>query len=80
MSEYYNKDCKPIKCQHCESTDIKSIVIDITAGTVCEKEYHCTACKTIIGYWAYGAFDPSYTPEYYEQNTVSKIFNHGDND
>ncbi len=78
MSDYYDDECRPIKCMNCESTEIKSIVKDITAGTICEKEYSCFCCGAIIGYWAYGSFDPCYVPEYYEQDTVSKIFKSDD--
>lgn len=51
-----------MKCQNCESTNIKSRVIDHIGWEPCEIEYTCKDCKSHVAYWAYGNFETD-TPE-----------------
>jgi len=54
------EDGRPIKCSGCGSENIKSTVKDRMEYIVCEKQYYCADCDKIVGYWAYGWFDPEY--------------------
>lgn len=67
MSENYSKDGSPIRCYKCGSTDIESKIEDRIDHIVCEESFHCGACQTRVGYWAYGYFDGPYDAPETEQ-------------
>ena len=66
LSDYYREDASPIKCWKCGCEKIKSIdrdwiaVLDNGTGPTTEYESRCAACNELLGYWAYGYFDPSF--------------------
>lgn len=62
-SEYYKNWGYPIRCVHCDSTDISFRVKDCLDAVVCEKEYYCKNCNNIVAYWAYGCFDFNFETE-----------------
>ena len=33
-------------------------VVDTISGIVCEKEVRCKNCNKLVGYWAYGGYEP----------------------
>jgi hypothetical protein len=64
LSDYYGEDDGPIKCYHCDSTDIDHITRDITANVISEYSCVCQNCQQVIGYWAFGYYDPSFKKQY----------------
>ena len=46
-------------CPLCKVSNIKRKAIDYVNYTVCESEFSCDSCG-VIGYWAYGSYDPAY--------------------
>lgn len=66
MSECYDAKGAPLKCRHCGSEQIKSRTMDFIdfgvpgGGPPTEVEYACVNCKQVVGYWAYGYYDPWY--------------------
>lgn len=58
---YIHEDLEPIKCEHCDSTDLEDenhIVEEL--GTHCTTEYDkiCKSCGETVGHWAYGYWQP----------------------
>lgn len=56
-------DAIPSTCPHCGSTRIAErpkdyIDVGVGPGIKCEAEIYCGACKTELGYWAYGSYLP----------------------
>lgn len=69
MSEYYQENCCPIKCLKCQSTELEDRILDTLDGhTILEYSIHCSGCGTMVGYWAYGYFDPSFNPDWEKQH------------
>lgn len=65
MSECYTEDGQPIKCPGCGHETINEEVVSMVdayqgQGPVSEAKYICGNCKEVVGYWAYGHFDPAY--------------------
>lgn len=58
--ENYNLDSSPKKCYECNHAKFHEVVVAIDAGHVSEYYLECKACDTIVGYWAYGNFDPCF--------------------
>ena len=46
------------KCSHFNKNGGVSEVTDTIGGIICEEEYRCEACSTVINYWSYGGFMP----------------------
>jgi len=59
-TEHYYPDGCPKKCKHCGDTDVESKVVAIDGGYVSEASLYCERCSTLIGYWAYGNYDPCF--------------------
>ncbi len=57
---YYDETGRPVRCVHCGCGEILRTTKDRIEGTVCEEEYWCRGCGKVVGYWAYGYFDPEY--------------------
>jgi hypothetical protein len=64
ISPYYTEEFEPVQCEYCLSKNITSRVVDEIAGSVCEEEFICGDCHSVIGYWAYGFFDPEFVIDY----------------
>lgn len=63
-SLFYDKDGCPIRCPECGSSHIVDKVedmIDACYGPVSEMSYACGGCMQLIGYWAYGSYDPAFS-------------------
>lgn len=63
VKDYFKEDGEPIRCPHCECTDIKENVLAVVDvfqghGPTCEAEYQCRKCHKLVGYWAYGSWHP----------------------
>jgi hypothetical protein len=58
VDNYYSKNNRPIKCQYCECEELTETVEDQSGGQVFEKSITCSECNSMLGYWAYGAYDP----------------------
>lgn len=58
--KYYKDDGEPIKCTKCESKELSMKILDYIANVPCEQECRCPECGEIVGYWAYGSWDPVY--------------------
>lgn len=62
--QFFYEDGTPRRCPHCISPDLKEIVrdsIDVGVGgggIPCEIETRCNKCNSMLGYWAYGSYDP----------------------
>lgn len=65
--DYFKPDNSPTKCTKCDSTDLKSIVADITNGYIGEETIICRTCGKDLGFWAYGVWNPKYKEEYEKQ-------------
>lgn len=67
---YFYSDNSPKQCTHCNSSKIDSTVtewLDVgfgNCGPTSEEEYYCKKCNNIVGYWAYGYFDPCFMMDY----------------
>lgn len=60
---YYGEQGEPYRCKQCDSwhwTDHKETTIDRLDYTPCEVEISCKRCGNIMGYWAYGHYEPPY--------------------
>ncbi len=61
-AEYYTGEGQPIKCPHCDSTEITCRHF-ISDGIPCEAEYECAACKKNVGFWSFGSYDTGYVAD-----------------
>ena len=57
---YFNKNHGPKKCTKCDGVHINAATKATDGGYASEVEYICNNCGTILGYWAYGSFDPCF--------------------
>lgn len=58
--EFNFEDGQPKKCIYCGCKKSNSEVKGKINYAVCEEEHYCLNCRKIIGYWAYGCWEPSY--------------------
>lgn len=63
-NRFYDSEGCPVCCPFCYSKKINDSIQSIDGGIASEIQYHCSRCKNIIGYWAYGSYDPSYKKEF----------------
>ena len=57
---YIEPDGTPIKCIHCDSTDLEEFneyYIDGYGSTLAEYSVRCKKCGRTVGHWAYGYWD-----------------------
>lgn len=57
---YIEPDGTPIKCIHCDSTDLEEFneyYIDGYGSTLAEYSVRCKKCGKTVGHWAYGYWD-----------------------
>ena len=59
---YLAHDLEPIKCPRCHHKGPMKEIIKGTCGdgVVAEKDCHCPKCKTYLGSWAYGHWQPPF--------------------
>ena len=62
VSDYFEDDGAPKKCQKCESPKIIEKIIGVVdvyqgMGPTCEAEYYCE-CGELVGLWSYGSWHP----------------------
>lgn len=50
---YITEEGKPLKCGHCESTELKTEYF-YEDHTIMEYEVTCGVCKGKVGLWSYG--------------------------
>ena len=43
-----------VKCPYCGGENLKEQNYDYINSTVCEYDYYCEDCKTVVGGWSYG--------------------------
>lgn len=57
---YIEPDGTPIKCIHCDSTELEEFNeyhIDGYGSTLAEYSVRCKKCGRTVGHWAYGYWD-----------------------
>ena len=57
---YIEPDGTPIKCIHCDSTDLEEFneyYIDGYGSTLAEYSVRCKKCGRTVGHWSYGYWD-----------------------
>lgn len=60
---YYSMDGKPLRCEQCDSwhwSDHRDVITDRIDWTPCELRKECKRCGHVMGYWAYGYWEPPY--------------------
>lgn len=60
---YFAMDGEPLRCQSCDSwhwKDHKEYTVDTINGIACETQTSCKLCGHVMGYWAYGYWEPPY--------------------
>ena len=55
---YLAEDLEPLKCDGCESVNLKEEVKDFMGYLVMESETKCGDCGRVLGYWATGHWMP----------------------
>ena len=58
--EFYKSTGEPIKCIECKREDFDHVVKSTDGGYTSEAEVCCKNCISVVGYWAYGGYDPDY--------------------
>lgn len=53
---YLQSDLQPLRCDGCESVQLREITKAIDGGYISESETVCSSCKKVLGYWAYGSW------------------------
>lgn len=66
---YFNSDGEPKRCIHCNNDKFTSKVtssfdVGVGTGITCEEEILCKKCDSVVGYWAYGGYDPRFMIDY----------------
>lgn len=56
---HYNLDGSPKKCYLCNGKEFVTHIVAIDAYVVSETKIICK-CGEIVGYWAYGHYDPCF--------------------
>jgi phage FluMu protein Com len=54
---YINKDCKPLKCNECNSLKLETTNKDYIDNLLCEYSSRCKICGKLLGNWAYGSWE-----------------------
>lgn len=58
-SGYVNYDFEPIRCMECDWwSDFDDVVTDYVSYHPCEVKRVCPNCEAVMGYWAYGSWEP----------------------
>jgi hypothetical protein len=60
VSDYYDNECRPIKCYICERCRLIEKITDRMGYITMQYEVRCSNCDAFVGYWSYGYFDPSF--------------------
>lgn len=63
-SRCYDSEGCPICCPFCHCKKINDLIQSIDGGMASEIQYNCSSCKDIIGYWAYGSYDPYFKEQF----------------
>jgi hypothetical protein len=58
VSNYFDDDGAPVKCPKCQSIKFTEKILGVV-DVYHEAEYICE-CGEIVGFWAYGSWDPSF--------------------
>lgn len=64
---YYTDEGNPKKCEFCGYDKFWTVTVDDINGTICEYRVICKKCRSDVGYWGYGYFDPSYPDHIFER-------------
>jgi len=64
INRFYDSEGCPICCPFCCSKKIDDSIQSIDGGVISEIQYNCSRCKDIIGYWAYGYYDPYFKKQF----------------
>lgn len=57
--DHYNLDGCPHTCFKCKGNEFRDHIVAIDAYVVSERKIICK-CGEIVGYWAYGHYDPCF--------------------
>ncbi len=57
---YFSSNSAPKRCTHCECTHLVTEITAFDEGGAYETEVRCSSCSTILGYKAYGNYDPCF--------------------
>jgi hypothetical protein len=61
--KYFDTNGKPLKCRIC-GTEEREFVVKIEntldQHTIMEYSVTCPTCDNMVGYWAYGNWDPAF--------------------
>lgn len=63
---HYTKKGEPLSCPRCSSTMLGQEIKATDGGHTSEFAVRCGACNAVVGYWAYGSWDPE-TVAHWEQ-------------
>ncbi len=55
----YTEEGQPVRCMHCNSTEIEEVTKSVVANNIAEVSFVCKKCHKEIGYWGYGSYEPS---------------------
>lgn len=61
---YFNDDASPKRCTNCEYTGRITKIIASDEYGAYETEVRCSSCNTILGYKAYGKYDPCFLMDF----------------
>ncbi len=55
---HYTKEGEPLSCPRCSSTMLGREVKATDGGHTSEFAVRCGGCNAVVGYWAYGYWEP----------------------
>lgn len=58
-----SKNGEPTSCPECGGDDFCTNIKTIDGGVASEYEVECVPCQVVIGYYAFGAWDPNFFRE-----------------
>jgi len=53
----------PTRCPECGGDELRANIKAIDGGVVSEYAVECVACPLVVGYYAFGAWDPNFFRE-----------------
>ena len=60
LKRNYAPDGSCLRCPHCGGRELKEHVRDTIDWHPCEISIDCQECREMVGFWAYGYYDPCF--------------------
>lgn len=60
---HFTKEGQPLSCPRCKCPKLREDTKAIDGGQVSEFAVRCEGCEALVGYWAYGHWDPIFRPK-----------------